>query len=149
MTARERNFEAIAPVLATFKIHQTNGKDDLTDDNIGEPVMLTGSLEVGPTAPLSKVLGRLVAIPTPCDDGPTLATVQIGGICTLPARRPLPGIGDPVIGGGPGCVTAGLPVYDLSPRQHLPYGFANARGIVIEVQDGGDKKLSLVRLILN
>ena len=84
MTVRTQNLETIHPVYATFKIHQTAGVDDLKDVNIGEPVSLTGSYEAGRTSSGSILLGKLVALTlSDNDNGQRLATVQIGGICTL------------------------------------------------------------------
>ncbi|MFH1699170.1 MAG: hypothetical protein ABIE07_01170 [Candidatus Zixiibacteriota bacterium] len=105
MTIRAQNLEAINPVYATFNIHQTSSVDDLKDTNIGEPVSLTGNYEVGRTSAGSILLGKLVALTlTDNDDGDRLATVQIGGICTLAVSATVPSIGDRVVGGTAGTV---------------------------------------------
>ena len=85
MSIREQNLEAIAPVLATFKIAQTGGADVLKDADIGKAVTLSAGYEVSPCADGALVLGKLIALTlTDRDNGERLATVQIGGICRLP-----------------------------------------------------------------
>jgi hypothetical protein len=99
MSIREQNMEAIAPVLATFDIQQTGGVDDLKDANLGEPVTLTGSNEVGPIGDGDQLLGKLISLTlSDNDDGERQATVQIGGVCRLAIAAPLPTVGDRVVG---------------------------------------------------
>jgi hypothetical protein len=63
MTIRDQNLETIAPVMASFKIHQTTGVDDLKDQHIGQPVMLTGNNEIGPiTAGGNVARGTVIAV---------------------------------------------------------------------------------------
>jgi hypothetical protein len=134
MTIREHNFETIAPVLATFKIHRTAGVDDLKDDNIGCAVCLTGSYEVGPCTNNSILLGKLIALTlTDNDDGERLATVQVGGVCRLPITTTYPAVGNRVIGGTGGAVKQApvLTGYD-------PAGGNIARGTVLEVNGTTD-----------
>ena len=77
MSVREQNLETIAPVLATFKIHQTAGVDDLADANIGEPVMLTGNSEIGPITNGGQLLGKLIALTLrDGDDGERVAILR-------------------------------------------------------------------------
>ncbi|MEE9442872.1 MAG: hypothetical protein V3V99_09425 [candidate division Zixibacteria bacterium] len=104
MTIRAQNLEAINPVYATFNIHQTSSVDDLKDANIGEPVSLTGNYEAGQTSAGSILLGKLVALTLTDNDGDRLATVQIGGICTLAVSATVPSVGNRVVGGTAGTV---------------------------------------------
>lgn len=105
MTIRAQNLETISPVYATFAIKQTASVDDLKDTNIGEPVSLTGNYEVGQTSAASILLGKLIALTlTDADDGDRLATVQIGGICTLVVSATVPSVGDRVVGGTAGTI---------------------------------------------
>jgi len=134
MTIREHNLETIAPVLATFKIHQTAGVDDLKDDDIGCAVCLTDSYEIGPCANNSILLGKLIALTlTDADDGERMATVQIGGVCRLPISTTYPVIGNRVVGGAGGTVKQAsvLTGYD-------PAGGNIARGTVLEVNGTTD-----------
>ncbi len=129
MTVRSQNLETINPVYATFSIHQTENVDDLKDTNIGEPVGLTGDYEVGRTSAGSILLGKLVALTlTDADDGQRLATVQIGGICTLPISATNPAVGDRVVGGTPGTVKQAPALTGNDPA-----GGNVARGTVIAV----------------
>ena len=105
MTIRAQNLETIHPVFATFKIHQTAGVDDMKDANIGEPVSLTADYEVGRTSSGSILLGKLIALSlSDNDNGQRLATVQIGGICTLATSATTPVVGNRVVGGTAGTV---------------------------------------------
>jgi len=129
MTIRAQNLETIHPVYATFAIHQTDSVDDLKDADIGKAVGLTGDYEVGPTAAGSTLLGKLIALTlTDADAGERLATVQIGGICTLPISATYPVIGNRVVGGTAGTIKQApvLTGYD-------PAGGNVARGTVIAV----------------
>lgn len=129
MTIRAQNLETIHPVYATFAIHQTGGADDLKDINIGEPVSLTGNYEISRTSTGSILLGKLVALTlTDADAGERLATVQIGGICTLAVSTTVPTVGNRVVGGTAGTVKQApvLAAYD-------PAGGNVARGTVIAV----------------
>ncbi|MDD4050779.1 MAG: hypothetical protein PHR28_02615 [candidate division Zixibacteria bacterium] len=134
MTIRAQNLETIHPVYATFAIHQTTGVDDLKDVNIGEAVSLTGNYEVGRTSAGSILLGKLVALTlTDADNGQRLATVQIGGICTLAISTTVPTVGNRVVGGTAGTVKQApvLTGYD-------PAGGNLARGTVIAVNGTTD-----------
>ena len=127
MTIRSQNLEAVAPVLATFRIHQTAGVDDLKDANLGGPVMLTGSNEVGPITNGGQLLGKLIALTlADGDNGKRLATVQIGGICRLKVSATVPSVGNRVIGGTTGTVKQ-APSVDPDPA-----GGNIARGTVLE-----------------
>jgi hypothetical protein len=138
MTVREQNLEAVAPVLATFRIHQTGGTDDLADSNIGEPVMLTGSNQVGPITAGGQLLGKLIALSlSDGDDGNRLATVQVGGICRLKISATIPSVGDRVVGG-----TAGTAKQAPAVASD-PAGGNIARGTVLEVNGTTDCALLL------
>jgi len=129
MTIREQNLECIAPVLATFRISQTGGVDDLKDADLGRAVTLTSNFEVGPADDGTPVLGQLAALTlTDKDNGERLATVQVGGICRLPLATPVPNVSEAVVGGAAGTVkqAPALAGYD-------PAGGNPARGIVLEV----------------
>lgn len=128
MSVRDQNLEAIAPVLATFNISQTAAVDDLKDDNIGEPVMLSASNEVGPITVGGQLLGKLISLTlTDNDDGERLATVQIGGICRLSISATNPTIGNRVVGGTSGTVKQATTVASD------PAGGNVARGTVLEI----------------
>jgi len=130
MTVREQNLETLAPLFATFAIHQTGGVDDLADEDIGNAVTLTGDFEVGPCNDNSLVAGKLIALTlSDIDTGKRLATVQIGGVMSLPITTSYPAVGDRVVGGADGTVkkAPALTGYD-------PAGGNIARGVVLEVK---------------
>ncbi len=128
MTIRDQNLETIAPVLATFRIHETASVDDLKDADLGYPVGLTGNTEVGPLAADAQLLGKLISLTlTDADDGQRVATVQVGGICRLAITTPAPAVGNRVVGGGNGTVKQ-APTVAADPD-----GGNIARGTVLEV----------------
>jgi hypothetical protein len=129
MSVRNQNLEAIAPVLATFSVHQTTGIDDLKNADLGEPVMLTGSNEIGPLANNGQLLGKLISLTlSDNDNGQRQATVQVGGICRLAVSATVPLVGNKVVGGGSGTVKQApvLTGYD-------PAGGNIGRGTVLAV----------------
>ena len=129
MSVREQNLETVAPVFATFSIHQTAGEDDLSDVDIGCAVTLTDNFEVGPATDQSTVLGKLIALSlTDIDTGYRVATVQIGGVMTLPITTTYPTVGDRIVGGIAGTVKQ-APALAASD----PAGGNIARGTVLEV----------------
>ena len=129
MTIRAQNLETIHPVFATFAVHQIDNIDDLKDADLGKAVSLTGDYEVGPTSAGSILLGKLIALTlTDADDGERLATVQIGGICTIPVSPVNPVVGNRVIGG-----TAGTVKQAPALTGDDPAGGNIARGTVIAV----------------
>jgi len=133
MTVRDQNLEAVAPMLATFKIKQTGGVDDLKDANIGEPVTLTDDNEVGPIDSGDQLLGKLIALTlTDNDDGDRLATVQVGGICRLAISSTYPVVGNRVVGGTGGTVKQ-TPAVASDPA-----GGNIARGTVLEINGTTD-----------
>ncbi len=134
MAVRNQDLETIAPVLATFSVHQTTGVDDLKDADLGEPVMLTGSNEIGPLANNGQLLGKLISLTlSDNDNGQRQATVQIGGICRLAVSATVPTVGNRVVGGGNGTVKQApvLTGYD-------PAGGNIARGTVLAVNGTTD-----------
>lgn len=134
MSVRDHNLETVAPVLATFKIKQNAGVDDLKDTNLGQPVMLTSNNEVGQISAGGQLLGKLIALTlSDNDNGKRLATVQIGGICRLAISATNPAVGNRVVGGTSGTVKQApvLTGYD-------PAGGNVARGTVLEVNGTSD-----------
>jgi len=128
MSIRAHNLETIAPVLASFKIKQTAGVDDLKDTHIGQAVALSGSNEAGPITDGGQLLGKLVSLTlTDADDGERVATVQIGGVCRLKTASPYPQAGNRVVGGASGTVKQ-APEISIDPA-----GGNIARGTVLEV----------------
>lgn len=133
MTVREQNLDSLAPVMATFAIHQTGGVDDLADADIGNAVKLTGDGEVGPTDDGDQLLGRLIGLSlTDKDNGERLATVQIGGVCRLPISATYPTVGNRVVGGSAGTVK------QAPATASDPAGGNVARGTVLEVNGTAD-----------
>ncbi|MCB2231187.1 hypothetical protein KQH82_10770 [bacterium] len=129
MTIRDFNLDTIAPMLASFKVSQTAGVDDLTDDSIGLAVTLTGNDEVGPVGDGDQVLGKLVALTlTDSDTGKRVATVQVGGVCSLPIAATYPQIGNRVVGAADGAVKQAPALTGDDPA-----GGAIARGTVLSV----------------
>lgn len=129
MGTREQDLEGIGAIYATFSIHQTSGADDLKDADTGKAVTLTDDFEIGPATDGSVVLGKLVDLSlTDADAGKRVATVQIGGIVTLPIAPTYPEIGNRVVGGADGTVkkAPALTGYD-------PVGGNLGRGTVISV----------------
>ncbi len=133
MAVRDQNLDAVAPVLATFTIKQTTGVDDLKDANIGEPVVLTASGEVGPIGDGDQLLGKLISLTlSDSDDGDRLATVQVGGICRLAITTTYPTVGNRVVGGASGTVKQAPTVASD------PAGGNVARGTVLDVNGTTD-----------
>ena len=134
MSVRDQNLDCLAPMLATFSVHQTAGIDDLKDDNIGQAVMLTGNSEVGPLTNGSQLVGKLISLTlTDADDGERLATVQIGGVCRLSVSATVPAVGDRVVGGGNGTIKQAPALAGDDPA-----GGNVARGTVLEVNGTTD-----------
>ncbi|MEA2030699.1 MAG: hypothetical protein U9N55_03775 [candidate division Zixibacteria bacterium] len=133
MSVRYQNLEAVAPVLATFSVSQTADVDDLKDTNLGAPVMLTDSNEVGPITNGGQLLGKLISLTlSDNDDGQRFATVQIGGICRLPIGTTYPQVGNRVVGGANGTVKQAPTVASD------PAGGNIARGTVLEINGTSD-----------
>lgn len=133
MTIREQNLESIAPMLATFKIKQIAGVDDLKDTNIDQPVTLLSSNEIALIGDGDQLLGKLISLTlTDNDDGERLATVQIGGVCRLAVSTTVPTVGNRVVGGTGGTVKQAPAVASD------PVGGNIARGTVVEVNGTSD-----------
>ena len=129
MGIRDQNLEATGATFATFAIHQTAGVDDLKDSDIGKAVKLTGNNQIGPATDGSVFLGKVVDLTlTDSDNGKRVATVQIGGVMTVPITTTYPTVGDRVVDGANGTVkqAPALTGYD-------PAGGNIARGTVISV----------------
>jgi hypothetical protein len=140
MTVRDQNLATVGFLTATFKIHQTASVDDLKDTDIGKAVSLTGNYEIGFGANGAFLLGKLIDLSlTDADNGKRVATVQIGGVCTLPSAATTPVVGNRVVVNGAGAVKQApvLGAYD-------PAGGNIARGTVLAVNGSTD-----VTLILN
>jgi len=128
MAIREQNLETIAPVLVTFKIHQTSNSDDLMDTNIGQPVTLTGPIGAG-----DQLLGKLISLTlNDGDDGQRLASVQVGGICRLLTSSTYPSVGNRLVGGVSNTVKQATTVASD------PAGGNIARGTVLAVNGTTD-----------
>ncbi len=129
MTIRSHNLDSVGEVFATFKIHQTAGVDDLTDDDIGGSVTLTDNYEIGPGTAGAVLLGKLIALTLQDgDDGERLATVQIAGVCTMPISATYPTVGDRVVCGANGTVKQAPALTGDDPA-----GGNLARGTVLSV----------------
>jgi hypothetical protein len=129
MGTRDQNLEATGAVFASFSIKQTGGVDDLKDADIGKSVTLTGSNQVGPATDGSILLGKLIDLTlTDAENGKRVATVQIGGVMTLPITTTYPQVGDRVVGGANGTVKQAPALTDYDPA-----GGNLARGTVIAV----------------
>jgi len=134
MPIRTQNLDAIAPVLATFSISQTASVDDLKDANVGQPVKLTGNNEVGPIGAGDQLLGKLISLTlSDGDDGDRVATVQVGGVCTLAISATLPVVGNRVVGGTTGTIKQATVLAAFDPA-----GGNVARGTVLEVNGTTD-----------
>jgi hypothetical protein len=139
MGIRDQNLEATGATFATFSIKQTAGVDDLKDSDIGKAVKLTGNNQVGPTTDGSVFLGKLVDLTlTDAENGKRVATVQIGGVMTVPITATYPTVADRVVGGANGTVkqAPALTGYD-------PAGGNIARGAVMAVNGTTDCTLIL------
>ncbi len=134
MAIRNQDLEAVAPVLATFDISQTASVDDLKDADLGEPVTISASDEVGPIGAGDLLLGKLISLTlTDNDDGERKATVQIGGVCRLAVSATVPTVGNRVVGGTAGTVKQ-APALGVDD----PAGGNVARGTVLSVNGTTD-----------
>jgi len=138
MAVRDQNLQTIGFQTATFKIHQTAGSDDLTDSDIGKAVTILGNYEVGPGSDGDLLLGKLIDLSlTDADEGKRVATVQIGGICTLAAAATVPSAGDSVVIDGNGAVKQAPALAGNDPA-----GGNVARGTVVAVN--GTSEVTLI-----
>jgi len=100
MAVRDHNLESISEQIATFKVKQTAGVDDLNDSHIGKAVTITASHEVGPGTDGAVFLGKLLDLTMEDrDNGLRVATVQIGGVCRLAMTTTNPVVGNRVVCG--------------------------------------------------
>lgn len=135
MRVKGQDLEGIGAVYATFSIHQTDGQDDLKDEDLGKAVTLTGDYEIGPAWDNSIILGKLLDLSlTDADVGKRVATVQVGGIVSLPIKPDChpPELSRSVIGNLLGTV-----------RKPATYIESGSRGIVIAM-DPEAKKCVLI-----
>ncbi len=116
----------VGALYATFAIHQTSGSYDLTTENIGDAVSLSGNNEVNHGSDGGQLLGRLEHV----DGG--LATVQIAGVARLniDTSKTSPGLGNGVVVNGAGKVYQ-APAIDGASGD--PAGGNIARGTTIAV----------------
>jgi hypothetical protein len=129
MGIRDQNLEATGAVFASFSVKQTSGVDDLKDADMGEAVTITGNNQVGPATDGSVLLGKLIDLTlTDAEGGKRVATVQIGGVMTLPIATTYPEVGNRVVGGASGTVKQAPVLTDYDPA-----GGNLARGTVISV----------------
>jgi hypothetical protein len=138
MSVREQNLQTVGFQTATFKVHQTAGSDDLTDSDTGKAVTILGNYEVGPGTNGDILIGKLIDLSlTDADEGKRVATVQIGGVCTLPAAATVPSVGDAVVVDGSGAVRQAPALAGSDPA-----GGNIARGTVIAVN--GTSEVTLI-----
>ncbi|MFQ5607484.1 MAG: hypothetical protein ACE5GA_06020 [Candidatus Zixiibacteriota bacterium] len=134
MAIRPHDLESISPVIATFKISQTAGVDDLKDTDIGKAVTISANVTVSPCAAGDRVLGKLLALTlTDADDGERVASVQVGGICRLSLSGAAPTVGDQVVGGASGTVSQAPALAGNDPA-----GGNVGRGSTLEVNGSTD-----------
>ena len=96
--ARSVSNNGIGALYGTFDIDITGEDYDLTTDDVGKAVGLSGNNEVDFGSDAGLLLGRLEHV----QDG--LATVQIGGVVRLPYVATNPTVGDAVVIDGAGAV---------------------------------------------
>lgn len=138
MSVRDQNLQTVGFLTATFKIHQTAGEDDLKDTDVGQAVTMLDNYEVGPGSDEDVLIGKLIHLSlTDADVGKRVATVQIGGICTLAAAATVPSVGDGVVVDGNGAVKQ-APALAIDD----PAGGNVARGTVIDVN--GTSEVTLI-----
>lgn len=129
MGIRDQNLEATGAVFASFSIKQTGGVDDLKDADIGKAITLSSNNQVGLTTDGSVFLGKLIDLTlTDAENGKRVATVQIGGVMTVPITTTYPQVGNRVVGGSNGTVKQAPALSDYDPA-----GGNIARGTVIAV----------------
>lgn len=134
MGIRDQNLETAGAVYLTFDINQTAGVDDLKNVNIGQAVQLTANYKVKAATDGVQIIGKLVALTlTDADNGKRKATIQVGGVMTLPIATTYPVIGNRVVGAANGKVKQApvLGSYD-------PAGGNIARGTVLAVNGTTD-----------
>ena len=139
MGIRDQNLEATGAVFATFSIKQTGGIDDLKDADVGKAVTLSANNQAGSSTDGAVLLGKLIDLTlTDAEDGKRVATVQIGGVMTLPITTTYPQVGNRVVCGTGGAVKQAPALTDYDPA-----GGNVARGTVIAVNGTTDCTLIL------
>jgi hypothetical protein len=129
MSVRDHNLGSVGELFATFKVKQTAGSDDLTDADIGKAVTITAGYEAGPGGNGDVLLGKLISLTLEDgNDGDRLATVQIGGVCTLATTTTYPVVGNRVVCGANGTVKQAPAL-----AANDPAGGNIARGTVLAV----------------
>ncbi len=140
MTIREQNLETTGAVYVSFKVHQTTGSNDLSDNDIGRAVTIIDNYEIGPGSDGNLFLGKLIDLSlTDADTNGRVATVQVAGVMTLPATATVPVLGNQVVVDGSGAVKQAPALGGDDPA-----GGNIARGTVIDVNGASE-----VTLILN
>lgn len=139
MTVRVQDLQTVGFQTATFKVHQTTGSDDLVDADIGKAVTILGNYEVGPGSDGDILIGKLISLSlTNADEGKRVATIQVGGVCTLFAAATVPGVGDGVVVNGTGSVKQAPALAGDDPA-----GGNVARGTVVAVNGSSEVTLIL------
>jgi predicted RecA/RadA family phage recombinase len=139
MGIRDQNLEATGAVFATFSVKQTAGVDDLKDADIGKAVTLSDNYQAGSGTDGAVFLGKLIDLTlTDADNGKRVATVQVGGVMSLPIISTYPQVGNRVICGASGTVKQAPVLTDYDPA-----GGNIARGTVIAVNGTTDCTLIL------
>ena len=118
----------VGALYATFDIDTTGSNYDLTSDDVGDAVSLSGNNEVDHGTNGGQLLGRLEQ----ANGG--LATVQIAGIArfNINTGETAPGLGNRVVVDGAG------KVYQAPAVADAPAGGNIARGTVIAVDATND-----------
>ena len=138
MSVRDQNLQTVGFLTATFNIHQTAGENDFKDADIGKAVTILDNYEVGPGSDGDVLIGKLIHLSlTDADVGKRVATVQIGGICTLAAASTVPSVGDRVVVDGNGAVKQAPALASNDPA-----GGNVARGTVVDVN--GTSEVTLI-----
>jgi len=139
MGIRDQNLEATGAIFASFRVKQTGGVDDLKDADVGKAVTLTGDNQAGPATDGSVLLGKLIDLTlTDAEAGKRVATVQIGGVMTLPITTTYPAVSNRVVGAAAGAVKQAPALTDYDPA-----GGNSARGTVIAVNGSAECTLIL------
>ena len=96
--ARSVSNNGIGALYGTFDVDKTGSDYDLTADDVGKAVALSGDNEVDFGADAGLLLGRLEHV----QEG--IATVQVSGVVRLPYVTTAPTVGDQVVINGSGSV---------------------------------------------
>ncbi|RJP20419.1 MAG: hypothetical protein C4527_24905 [Candidatus Omnitrophota bacterium] len=126
--ARTVDNNGIGALYATFEIDQTGAAYDLTIDNVGDAVSLSGNNEVDHGSDGGQLVGRLEHV---CGG---LATVQIAGVArfSVNTTKTAPAVGNGVVVDGAGKVYR-APAVDGAAGD--PAGGNIARGSTLAVDN--------------